>query len=458
MNSGEEIFTLSTSRATRSDFPLRRNLPEIASVAALPFVIWAVSQAYFSNSFWVFVLTSLVLGCVLVGLSYITRKYYVVCMALATIGLVIFSIPFFDIFAAAPAPPEGEEEVQTVSTEPVFTYAGYKENGGSFEAWWKLYSESWSVAHWTIFEKDPDEFLKYLPKPNTCSNFMDGRICVNNLGLIGPDAREDKANTYRIIAVGESTTMGVPLTADYVSWPRVLNKLLEERFVCNRPIEVLNAGIAGYNISDSNIRIERHLVDLEPDLILSYHGYNGFHFLFDNLPEPQAALPKDIDDRPSTLLRSLEYAWRMRAWYASSGGHAALSDEGLKGTDLFAHMDRLVDLSQEYGFDLAFLTYNMAIKEDTPPDVVAFYKRVFIRGERNVIYNDAQTRILKELASSSDAIFVDAGADLNGVWDNNLYTDLVHFTKEGDEVMARNVLDGIEQFLVENPQLECRPS
>jgi lysophospholipase L1-like esterase len=450
------VGKLSNQQITTAIAVVHKYAATMLAVVAVPTAIFVLSLTYFSNSVWAFVLASVCLGLVLMGLSYLIRSQYALCMVLASAGLILVCIPVVDQFLAVPKAVEAE--VTPRSNEPVYSFANFSEGGGSFEAWWKLYFDTWMETHWTIFQEDPTGTLKYVPKPDTCAKFMDGEICINNLGLIGRTPTTAKGEVFRIIALGESTTMGVPLTTDYVPWPRVLERLIGEQLICNRPIEVLNAGIAGYNIADNNIRIETDLANLHPDLILSYHGYNGFHFLFEDFPEPNAALPQDIGDRPSPLLRSIEYAWRMREWYASSGGHTSLSNEGLEGTDLHRHFERLIQLSEELDFDLALLTYNLAIDENTPPEVVAFYRRVFLRGEGNIIFNNAQTQILQDLATHSDASFIDTSVGLNGGWDYDLFTDLVHFTKEGDELMAANVLQGLKELLISDPNLQCRSS
>lgn len=447
---------LSKQVSVRAISFIRRHALTILAVVATPIAVLLLSLAYFSNSVGTFVLASIGLGLGLMGLSYLVRAQYALCMVLASLGLTLVGIPVVDQFLTVPEIVEADAPPD--SGEPVYSYANFKEGGGSFEAWWKLYFDTWMETHWTIFQEDPTGVLNYVPKPDTCAKFMEGEICVNNLGLIGRKPTLAKGEVYRIIAVGESTTMGVPLTADYVPWPRVLERLISEQLTCNKPIEVLNAGIAGYNIADNNIRIKTDLINLQPDLILSYHGYNGFHFLFEDFPEPNAALPQDIGDRPSPLLRSLEYAWRMREWYASSGGHSSLSNEGLEATDLHMHFERLVQLSVDLNFNLALLSYNMAIDENTPAEVVAFYRRVFLRGESNIVFNNAQTEILQNLAATSNAVFIDTGSGLNGGWDRDQYTDLVHFTKNGDEIMARNVFQSVKQHLLTEASLQCRGS
>jgi lysophospholipase L1-like esterase len=381
------------------------------------------------------------------------RHYVAAAVLLSSLALFFLFLPLVDTVLRPSA-------LRMESSKPVYSFAAFKEDGGSFRAWWQLYSDTWIKTHWTIFEKDTTGRLKYVPKLNTCANFMDGKVCVNNLGLIGTNINPEKRDNFRIIALGESTTMGVPLDAEYVPWPQILEKIIGEKLTCKRPIQVLNAGIAGYNISDNNIRFKTYLLSLQPDLVLSYHGYNGFHFIFDNMPEPQAALPEGISHRPSELLKRLEYSWRLRNWIRSNVTTTAAADAELSNLVLYSHFAELARAASENNVDLAFLTYNMAIDEKTPQDVVDFYGSAFLRAEKNIVYNNIQNRILKDISHKRSArnelMFIDTSDGLMGAYDKDYYTDLVHFTKTGDRVMAQNVFNGLRNYLENHKKLQCQ--
>ncbi len=109
------------------------------------------------------------------------------------------------------------------------------------------------VAFDKIFKKNPwfsdTEFLKKKPK-----------------------------ETYRIFSVGASTTRGFPFRSRRISYSGILEAMLKD-VLPGKNIEVINLGydaLSSYGVLD----IVRHIVSLNPDLIIAYTGHNEFigHF------------------------------------------------------------------------------------------------------------------------------------------------------------------------------------
>ena len=78
--------------------------------------------------------------------------------------------------------------------------------------------------------------------------------------------------TYRIFAVGGSTTFGVDVE-NHQTWPAHLeNKFRELELDFN--IEVINVGKNGSDTRDETKIIETYLIDFQPDMIIMYSGWN----------------------------------------------------------------------------------------------------------------------------------------------------------------------------------------
>ncbi|HET6372451.1 MAG TPA: SGNH/GDSL hydrolase family protein [Candidatus Polarisedimenticolia bacterium] len=93
------------------------------------------------------------------------------------------------------------------------------------------------------------------------------KITINDLGFRGPDTpRRKPTGTTRILCLGGARTFGVGVD-DAATWPRVLGSTLADRSPV-RPIEVINAGVAGFTLVDQIAFLEDHGLDLEPDLIV----------------------------------------------------------------------------------------------------------------------------------------------------------------------------------------------
>jgi len=96
-------------------------------------------------------------------------------------------------------------------------------------------------------------------------------VNTNSLGLRG--AKEpDLDSTFRILAVGDSTTFGLGVN-DAETWPAQLERLLQER----RPgAEVFNAGVTGYSVYQSLTYLRESGFALAPNVVLLTCGSNDF--------------------------------------------------------------------------------------------------------------------------------------------------------------------------------------
>ncbi len=92
-------------------------------------------------------------------------------------------------------------------------------------------------------------------------------VTTNHLGLRRTEETQREAtDPIRILAIGDSFTFG-PYVADDETWPAQLEQRLRESFP-EEPIEVLNAGIASYTISDELAYLKEKGLSLQPDLVI----------------------------------------------------------------------------------------------------------------------------------------------------------------------------------------------
>jgi lysophospholipase L1-like esterase len=94
---------------------------------------------------------------------------------------------------------------------------------------------------------------------------------INKYGYKGPEIDIPKPkDIIRILALGDSCTWG-PYN-DYYSYPRALERDLNKSLV-NTRIEVVNAGVPGYNNERVTKRIDEFM-SVEPNLVTIYLGWN----------------------------------------------------------------------------------------------------------------------------------------------------------------------------------------
>ena len=108
-------------------------------------------------------------------------------------------------------------------------------------------------------------------------------ININNLGFRGDNFFKIKPdNTYRIFMVGGSTLFGTGATSDDTTIPGYLKDFLKyDKYPYD--IEVINAGIQGADSHNELELIKNRLLDLSPDLVIVYDGWNDLRAEY--LPE-----------------------------------------------------------------------------------------------------------------------------------------------------------------------------
>lgn len=99
---------------------------------------------------------------------------------------------------------------------------------------------------------------------------------VNSLGFRGEEITASKsADTFRIVILGGSTVLNREVSFENNA-ARVLEKKLRKEFP-DKNIEVINAGKDSYTTEHSLIQYMFNISDLDPDLIIMWHGYNDMN-------------------------------------------------------------------------------------------------------------------------------------------------------------------------------------
>lgn len=119
----------------------------------------------------------------------------------------------------------------------------------------------------------PHHYLNYYPTPN----YENGLTSHNSMGYRGPECSRTKPpGTFRIVALGGSTTYTEGVDDNAKTFPRQLETKLRETH-SYKNVEVINAGVPGFNSWESLINLQFRVLDLAPDLVIIYHGTNDVH-------------------------------------------------------------------------------------------------------------------------------------------------------------------------------------
>ena len=136
----------------------------------------------------------------------------------------------------------------------------------------------------------PHPYLAYSPTPN----YSKGQTFHNSLGFRNDEFPLEKPEgVYRIVALGGSSTYDVSIQDNGETFTAQLENLLDEEYGYQN-VQVINAGVPGYNSWEILVNLQFRVLDLDPDLVIIYEGTNDVHA---RLVEPSAYRGDDFGRR-----------------------------------------------------------------------------------------------------------------------------------------------------------------
>ena len=344
---------------------------------------------------------------------------------------------------------------------PTYSYRAARENPAAFAMWWFYYLNEWirdDGVRGAIEKPDPQKKLPFVLVPGSSGRMFDTTVRINAAGFRGPEIAPGKDGRFRIVALGESQTFGPTLRDGEKPWPELLQALFARRASCGRTIEVINAGTEAYTLEDNLERMRRDVLPLKPDLILSTHGMNGLLAL--GLRRQAEPNEPGVRPRASALIGRavLTIERAVHDWRAQKAPRPVAPppffDEALLKSRYAEAYRKLIALGRENGVPVALATASMAVNESSPREVKDFYGAVFKPIDDIIAANGAHNRMVRLLAKESGAPLVDITGDVDGVWDDDLFLDIVHFTERGNERVAEKMFEALIPILA-NEGLRC---
>jgi lysophospholipase L1-like esterase len=375
------------------------------------------------------------------------------CSASALVLLVFVGIEL--TWSVAAAVPRAEEELPM---KWAWSYAEARANPRQFRRWWNAVLANFHGV--PVHMPDPSGRNPYVLKPGSEMMAGDCRVRINSLGFRGPEISRDKGSAYRIVALGESTVFGATVLATDRPWPEVLEERIRTELSCDARVEVVNAGVSGWTLGNQLSRLDADIVPLDPDLVVTYHGYNGFQYFFEELPGMLVERAPAAVERPSRLLARAENVLTQRRFlqrYERARERAkSVPNVDIEGS-VYARLYRdLASRLNAHRIALAVATFNMAVNADSPEDVVQFYEQTFPDIRLRIFANRLHTKLVREIPLGPGVVTIDTSDGLDGKY-AEVYSDVVHFNQEGRDRMARNILRGLLPILASDPRLRCQP-
>lgn len=118
-------------------------------------------------------------------------------------------------------------------------------------------------------QSDPDLLWRF--KPNLANRL----IQTNSEGILGGEIpREKRAETIRILILGDSSPVGLGLKTRDHAFDAILEYMLKEQYLGKRNFEIINGAVSGYTSEQIKRFLEQKGWKLEPDIIILYCGNN----------------------------------------------------------------------------------------------------------------------------------------------------------------------------------------
>lgn len=310
------------------------------------------------------------------------------------------------------------------------------------------------------FLKQPSAIYGYVLRPGEYS----GGLVVNAQGFFQrePVHLERAAGTLRVVALGESTTMGHEV--DRGNFPVHLRALLAASAEGYAATEVINAGVAGWISDQAALRVEHELAAFRPDVVVLYLGWNDFQSYdpyrappvesyFDHLYGHSALYPFEWL-KSVALLR----AWRERAELEQrqqapppTPAEGGTSDPADNYRFLTASLDRIVAAFRRENPDVVIALATLASRWpdgtreafDAPNGHVWWMKVWGLGPEEGAAALGRFNRFLREYADRNGLVLVDVEASFAGLDRGQLFWDFAHMHPDGYELLAGTVYESL---------------
>ena len=359
-----------------------------------------------------------------------------------TLILVLVGLPLADFLIF----PADHRNRLPSPADRAYSFAVASKDRGAFVRWWRAYQAQENRLFGALHSKDSSGTPRL--RPNTSTSFFQSRISINHLGFRGEEFALPKGRAYRIVALGASTTFGLTLDPEDRPWPELLEQMIRERLAPGRPVQVINAGIPGNTIKENVARLPREILPLKPDLIISYHGCNSFHFLCQGLPPTRGKAPPVYRRRPLRILGDFEHALNIR-WF----NHQQFAEPGPGPVFLDAAeseygraYQELIRRTRSAGVQLVLANYSMAVNEASDPEVIAFYEEVFPAVRWQMKANALHSKLVEQLADEHPEVcLLDTQSALDG--QHERFIDIMHFAPDGKRLLAETMFEGIKDLL-----------
>lgn len=273
-------------------------------------------------------------------------------------------------------------------------------------------------------------------------------ISTNRYGLRGPEISMRKPpGTTRIAILGGSSVFGY-LVSDSETAARRLEQHLR---VAGAEVEVLNAGVPGYNLFQTTHRFRNLISRFEVDLVVLYLGWNDLTYVVSDTPAaPRFQRGEPYPSWQRWLSASTLYglfAFRLLSPDAVFVPPAATRAEPTTaGAEQFRkNLAALIRDIRESGAVPVICSQVTAARSAAPDPVRAYLGATAAQQEQNAALGRWLHRTLRDVAEAEDLQFIDAAERLTTTAE--VLGDAVHLTDAGEAALANLLQEELSPLL-----------
>jgi hypothetical protein len=241
---------------------------------------------------------------------------------------------------------------------------------------------------------------------------------------------KDNKNAYKIVTVGGSTSDSQAYL--WKCWSQILyEKLKEDERMQQRGLILYSAGISGYRSSQELMKLERDLLDLNPDLVISFSGVNDTGIT--DYPFVQYYSQTVFDLFVSGNISDMNGGKTVQSYTCGKKKSGSMAQNWLK------HIRIMRAMCQEFGIHfVCFLQPMLGNKRNL---LSKSEKELVLNGDGNIL--DRTEAFLKDAKELLEEIRPDYIYDISDLFNHveDVYIDDCHVTETGNRIIAYKIYD-----------------
>jgi len=292
---------------------------------------------------------------------------------------------------------------------------------------------------------------------------------INSDGFVGKELEPEGDDLWRIVAVGDSCTYGGGHKTD--NYAAMLELMLDQQAPPGRRYEVVNAGVSGLNSELALRRLRSKVIALEPDVVTIYIGWNDL-MKVDPLSqgggERWSSVARMIDDLwlVKGMRKLIFFYLRSNLWPPKTGPESRTGRFADFEPSFYEHnLVEMIEAVRGIGSRPVLLTLPTVVKPDmTLADlenakvIFPYFRSAYGVGDLLDLIA-AYNRVIRRVAAREDVPLVELSGSFEEIEDTPRYfIDTMHLSPFGMELVATEVLAGLERSHLLGPAAAARPS